>query len=91
MSSEGQFTAFTRAIVEYFIITTFTGAVCLFTWNDGEEWQREQMTALNTGTGDEAKYSSLANNSSDSVTETRDSSSAPHSRRPDARYTRAKA
>lgn len=26
MSSEGQFTAFTRAIIQYFIITTFTGA-----------------------------------------------------------------
>lgn len=27
MSSEGQFTAFTRAIEQYFIIITFTGAV----------------------------------------------------------------
>lgn len=54
MSSEGQFTAFTRIIVQYFIITTCTGAV-LFVFLHETMDMSCVGNAVNTGTGDKAK------------------------------------
>lgn len=44
MSFEGQFTAFTRAIEQYFVITTFTGAVQFVFLHQTMEMSREGNT-----------------------------------------------
>lgn len=99
MSSEGQFTAFTRAIVEYFIITTFTGAVRFVFLHEA----MERSCVVNTGECIKHRYwrqskillisQYLTCSLSYSVTESHDSSSAPPCRRTDgiAKYTQAKA
>ena len=64
MSFEGQFTAFTRAIEQYFIITTFTGAVQFVFLHQTMEMSCEgkhRINAFNTGTRDKAKFFSLVN------------------------------
>lgn len=61
MSFEGQFTAFTRAIEQYFVITTFTGAVRFVFLHQTMAMREHRMNASNTGTGDKAKYFSLVN------------------------------